>query len=189
MTQAPPPWFPIITERLELRDFRNADLDDIHDYAADPEVSRYENWGPNTLDKTREVLAASLTNQTDFPRLYFNLAMQHRVSGRLIGSISIGLRDAANRTAEIGYCLRRDHWRQGYSHEAARALIDVTFGALDLHRVFATCDVRNTGSWAVMQKLGMRREGEFHHDRKIKGAWRDSYLYAVLRDEWSSPVA
>ncbi len=45
-------------------------------------------------------------------------------------------------------------------------------------------DVRNTGSWRVMEKLGMRREALFHHDVMAHDGWRDSYLYAVLADEW-----
>ena len=32
---------------------------------------------------------------------------------------------------------------------------------------------------------GMRREGQFLQDREIKGAWRDTYLYAVLAEEWT----
>ena len=58
------------------------------------------------------------------------------------------------------------------------------FGLLGLHRIVATCDVRNRGSWKVMQKLGLRREGRFRRDRTIKGAWRYTYLYARLADEY-----
>ena len=61
----------------------------------------------------------------------------------------------------------------------------MAFKTLNLHRVIATCDVRNTGSFGVMEKLGMRREGALRQDRQIKGAWRDTYLYAVLAEEWT----
>jgi len=37
----------------------------------------------------------------------------------------------------------------------------------------------------VMEKLGMRREAHFRKDVMEKGEWRDSYLYAILREEWS----
>ena len=43
------------------------------------------------------------------------------------------------------------------------------------------------GSWGVMEKLGMRREAHHRGDKLIKGEWRDSYLYAILADEWVSP--
>lgn len=44
MTTSPEPWFPIRTERLVLRDFRQADFDDVHAYGADPQVTRYMAW-------------------------------------------------------------------------------------------------------------------------------------------------
>jgi RimJ/RimL family protein N-acetyltransferase len=53
MTDDPKPWFPIHTERLLLREFRESDLGDIHAYAAVPEVSRFMTWGPNTPDDSR----------------------------------------------------------------------------------------------------------------------------------------
>jgi RimJ/RimL family protein N-acetyltransferase len=53
-----------------------------------------------------------------------------------------------------------------------------------LHRIFATCDVRNAASFGLMEKLGMRREGCFTQDRQIKGEWRDTYLYAALASDW-----
>ena len=86
--------------------------------------------------------------------------------------------------AAVGYCLHRELWGQGLITEAARALVDAGFRTLDLHRVAATCDVRNTASFVVMEKLGMRREACFRRDRQIKGEWRDTYLYAVLAEEW-----
>jgi RimJ/RimL family protein N-acetyltransferase len=35
-----------------------------------------------------------------------------------------------------------------------------------------------------MEKLGMRREAEFRKNVLQKGEWRDSYLYAILAEEW-----
>ena len=51
-----------------------------------------------------------------------------------------------------------------------------------MHRLWATCDTRNVGSWRVLEKVGMRREGLFRRDVFQKGEWRDSYLYARLEN-------
>jgi ribosomal-protein-alanine N-acetyltransferase len=177
-------WHPVRTERLLLRDFVTTDFDAVHAYACDPDVARYMEWGPNTLDETRIFLDRALSNQQIWPRLHFGLAIELIETGEVIGSIDLRLRDAAARTAEIGYCLRQDHWRRGVVSEAARALVEVAFKTLGLHRVIATCDARNTGSFSVMEKLGMRHEGLFRLDKEVKGAWRDTYLYAVLAEEW-----
>jgi len=185
MPPASDPWLPIRTERLVLRDFRAGDFRDVQAYAADPEVVRFMHWGPNTPEETRDHLARALAQQADWPRLEFGLAIEHATDGVVVGSIGLHLRDAANRTVEIGYCLNRDYWRRGVASEAARALVAACFGPLGLHRVFATCDVRNTGSFGVMEKLDMRREGCLLRDRQIKGEWRDTYLYAIRADEWA----
>jgi ribosomal-protein-alanine N-acetyltransferase len=184
MPMPPDPWYPLRTARLVLRDFRESDFVDVHAYGSDPEVARYMPWGPNTPDQTREFLGRAETQRNASPRLDFGLAIERLAGGDVIGSIGLHLRDEPNRTGEIGYCLHRTHWRAGLATEAARALIDVSFRALDLHRVFATCDVRNTASFRVMEKLGMRREAYFRKDRQIKDEWRDTYLYAVLAEEW-----
>jgi RimJ/RimL family protein N-acetyltransferase len=182
MTTPPQPWLPIRTERLLLRDFQDIDLDALHAYASDPEVARFMEWGPNTPEDTQAFLDRAFLSQRQWPRLDLGLAIEHVADGKAIGSIGLHLRDAA--TVEIGYCLNRGYWRQGLVFEASHALIDTAFRTLGLHRVFATCDVRNTGSFGVMEKLGMRREGMLRQDRQIKGVWRDTYLYAVLAEEW-----
>ena len=50
------PWFPIRTERLLLREFRDSDLDDIHAYAAMRGACRFMAWGPNTAEDSRAFL-------------------------------------------------------------------------------------------------------------------------------------
>jgi RimJ/RimL family protein N-acetyltransferase len=52
------------------------------------------------------------------------------------------------------------------------------------HRIWATCDARNHGSYAIMEKVGMRREGHMLKNLKARDGWRDSYVYALLADEW-----
>jgi RimJ/RimL family protein N-acetyltransferase len=189
MTATDPPWYPIRTKRLLIRDFRAEDADDVHLYAADPEVARFMPWGPNTTDETAAFVGRALDAQATWPRLDHGFAMELRETGRVVGSIGFHLRDVESRTVEIGYCLRRDCWGQGLTSEAAAGMLAAAFGRLRLHRVFATCDVRNTGSYRVMEAVGMRREGEFRQDRVVKGALRDTYLYAILADEFDRAQA
>ncbi|HEY1928334.1 MAG TPA: GNAT family protein [Caulobacteraceae bacterium] len=181
----PPLELPIRTERMVLRDFRFDDLEAVHAYASDPEVVRYMPWGPNTEDDTRERMKFSETEAATCPRTEYNLAIELLAEQRVVGSIALHPVDLPNGTMMTGYCLRRDLWGRGLVFEAARALLDAGFGQLGLHRIFATCDVRNTGSWRVMEKLGMRREGLLRKDRLVRGEWRDTYVYAVLAEEWS----
>jgi len=182
MGEIPDPWFPLQTPRLTLREFRDADLDDIHAYASMPEVSRFMAWGPNTPEDSRAFLDRALGQQSDWPRRHVGLAIER--DARVIGSIRLDLQGDENSEADLGYTLAQDQWRQGLATEAAMAVLEVAFGKLGLHRVWATCDVENVGSFGVMEKLGMRREAHFRQDKLIRGAWRDSFLYAILAEEW-----
>jgi RimJ/RimL family protein N-acetyltransferase len=181
------PWFPIRTARLLLREFREDDFDDVHAYAAEPDVARFMEWGPNTPQETTEFMARKWIEQAEWPRDAVNLAVEHIADQRVIGSIRLAVGDRPNLTGDFGYSFASAYWRQGYATEAARAVLELGFRLLRLHRIWAECDPENVGSWGVMEKLGMRREAHFRDSKLIKGAWRDRYLYAVLADEWSSP--
>lgn len=187
MTEDVKPWFPIRTARLLLREFRDGDFDDVQEYAADPAVARFMDWGPNTRDQTVEFMARKLEEQACWPRDEVTLAVEHPADRRVIGSVRLAVSDRANLTGDFGYSFNSAYWRQGYATEAARALIGAGFGVLGLHRIWAECDVENAGSWGVMRKLGMRREAHIRGGKRIKGVWRDRYLYAILADEWISP--
>jgi RimJ/RimL family protein N-acetyltransferase len=180
------PWFPLETERLLLRDFRLEDEAGIYEYASDPEVVRFADWGPSDISTVRANLHRRLEDQEIWPRDCIEVAVERRRDIYLIGIMRITILDRTNRTADFGYIFNRRYWNNGYATEGIRALLHLAFSSLNLHRVSATCDVRNHASYRVMEKLGMRREARFKKDVLQKGECRDSYLYAVLAEEWDS---
>jgi len=182
------PWFPLETERLLLREFRLEDEGGIYEYASDPEVVRFASWGPSDISTVRANLRRRLKEQESWPRDSIEVAVELRSISCLIGILRMSIVDHANRTADFGYVFNRRYWKNGYATEGTRVLLNLAFSKLNLHRVWATCDVRNHASRRVMEKLGMRREGFFRKDVMQKGEWRDSYLYAVLAEEWDSAV-
>jgi ribosomal-protein-alanine N-acetyltransferase len=175
---------PIRTKRLLLREFREGDWKDIQRYAPDPKVVEFLPWGPNTLEQTREFVTKTVAEQRAVPRDTFNLAIVLRKSGRVIGGVRIGIRSVKHRRGDIGYVLARDCWGKGYATEAARAIVAFGFTDLNLHRIYATCDVRNKASARVLEKAGMRREGRMRESAFLRGRWRDSLIYGVLEQEW-----
>ena len=183
------PWLPLRTPRLILREFRPDDLEAVHAYGSDPEVARFMVWGPNTPDDSQAFIDRTLAAQAEWPRASVNTAVVIAETGRLIGSVELRVKDAGNLGGEIGWCLHREAWGQGYAREAASALLDQAFGPMGLHRVIATCDVRNRKSWRALEKLGLRREALFRKDIRVKRRWRDTFLYAVLSGEWRRPCA
>lgn len=66
---------------------------------------------------------------------------------------------------EVGWRLAHRAWGQGYATEAARAALDFGFAQLGLAEIVSFTAVSNRRSIAVMERLGMRRDGEFDHPR------------------------
>ena len=105
-------------------------------------------------------------------------------NGRIAGSIGFHNLDAANKSAEIGYWIAKEFEARGLITRCCRVLIDYMFDVMELNRVQINCNVENTRSRAVPERLGFRLEGvhrqvEFLHDRF--GDWA---VYAILKDEW-----
>lgn len=173
----------ILTKRLMLRDFKKEDWKAVHDYASDPEVVRYVDFGPNTEKESKDFIQRALSHKKEKPRNNFSLAIVLKAKNLLIGGCGIYVSNPGSREGYIGYVLNRNFWEQGYATEAAQALVEFGFDELELHRIFATCDAENVASAHVLGKIGMQLEGHFRENGWVKGKWRDSLLYAILDRE------
>jgi ribosomal-protein-alanine N-acetyltransferase len=174
----------IETERLLLRDLRRSDWQAVHEYASDPKVVQYMDWGPNTDIETKEFIQRGIKDRRKKPRSVFTLAIVLKADNGLIGSCGIHVSSPQNKEGWFGYCLNRSFWGKGYATETASALVGFGFDHLGLHRIFATCDPANTASAHVLEKSGMGREGHLRQHKWSKGKWRDSYVYAIVEEEW-----
>lgn len=172
-----------------LRDFEMGDWRSVQDYASDPEVVRYVDFGPNSEEDSKIFTQKALDQQNEQSRKNFTLAIVLKAKNALIGSCGIYMSNSDNREGYIGYVLNRNFWGQGYATETARALLEFGFSRVKLHRIFATCDAENVASAHVLEKIGMRREGHFCENGWVKGKWRDSLLYAILDHEWNKAQA
>ena len=91
---------------------------------------------------------------------------------------------------ELGYTLRRDCWGNGYTVEAARAVMEYGFTKKGVRRITAETDVQNVRSRRVLEKLGMRQEGIFVKSAAYQTGdngepvWSDYCAYAILREEF-----
>ena len=165
------------TGRLLLRPLTVGDFDAVHSWAGNPANTRYMAWGPNSEEQTASFLAATKPAR-DF-------AVVLKETSAVIGSCGI-YPDAAGDTAELGWILHRDYWKQGYGTEAGKELIRYGFEELKLRRIFAPCAAVNYGSYRVMERNGMRREAV--HKKafwaRVDKEWIDEAVYAVLAEEY-----
>ncbi len=178
----------LMTERLMLREFEEADWPAVLAYQSDPRYLRYYHWTGRTEQDVRAFVKMFLAQREEQPRTKFQLAIILPDAGRLIGNCGIRMKVPDAREAEIGYELDARYWGRGYATEAAGAMMAFGFGDLGLHRVSASCITENQASAHVLEKLGLRQEGQLRENEWMKGRWWDTSLYGILEHEWRAPT-
>ena len=171
----------IETARLLLRVPALTDAVVLFDtYTHDPEVTRYVMWRPHaSVDQTLEFLKgciAAWEGERRFPYV-FTL----KGTDNPIGMVDFHITGS---TVGIGYVIGRAYWGREYVPEAVRVIVDWALYQPSIYRVCAYCDVENTASARVMEKVGMQREGLLRRHiihPNISDEPRDCYLYAIVK--------
>lgn len=177
---------PLKTERLLLRPYLSEDADAFYQYMSDGAVLRFEPYPPLDRAASDEELAKRISDP-DFIAVCTPPDEAHPW-GHLIGHIFFT--PCAFAGWEIGWMLDRACWNRGYAAEAAAAVMNAAFRAGIAHRIVAMCNPENTASERLMQRLGMRKEGQlvknlcFRTDDAGQPIWLDTVMYAVLDEEW-----
>lgn len=176
----------IETDRLILRPLTLADATAMYaNWASDYEVARYVTWDTHAnVEETSKLMAfwEKQYEQADF----YLWGMVIKETGQLIGTFAFTDLSDRHQIAELGYCIGKDWWNQGYTTEAGQALLAFGFDQLGLNRIQAVHDVRNPASGRVMEKLGMTLEGTIKQARLVKGHFVSICLYGILAQDWKS---
>lgn len=165
----------IETERLILRKYTMDDLPFLTVQRRIPEVARFIGG----LDlQTPEFIAKRLEfTIKNYEQGLGMCAMVWKETGENIGWSGLQPLEESGEI-EVGYGMIETFWRRGIGFECARAWLKYGFETLGLDRIVAVAKRENTGSWRIMEKCGMRSEGE-----------RDHYgmtlvYYAIERDDF-----
>ena len=180
----------LITERLLLRPFTLDDVGDVLEYTNDPEWARYQvNIPPVPYSREdAEKTVTMFSDSSSWVQIGILRIFAIVLESKVIGEIGVNQReeDRKNERTEIVYSLSHRHWGKGLMTEAARAVMNWAFQTYSFNRMFAYCDPRNIRSRRVLEKLGMKREGQLRSHLKWNGEFRDQLYYGILRDEWKA---
>lgn len=149
----------IETQRLILRQFRQADAEDVFkNWASDNEVTKYLTWpSHNTVEVSESIIDMWVKDYSDIKN--YQWCIELKELGEAIGSIGVVDYKENIETVEIGYCIGRKFWNQGIASEALKALIKFFFEEVGANRIEARHDTLNTNSGKVMMKCGLKYEG------------------------------
>jgi len=172
---------PLCAQRLALRPLVTADVPALYRLYADPEAMRY--WSSAARDQLAQAEAyceAALAGYQSGELLRLGLD----VGGQLAGVINLYNFSRQNRRCDIGYMLGRDYWGKGYMQEAMTAMLDYAFGPLQLHRIEADIDPRNSASARLLKSLHFVHEGHLRERWIINGEICDTDFFGLLGADW-----
>ena len=148
----------IETERLLLRPFKQADLNDFYEYASVEGVGEMAGWYHHqSIEKTQEILDRFIEEDKTF-------AIVYKENNKVIGSLGVekyGLEEKLTEFdgyvgREIGYVLSKEYWGKGIMPEAVMAVINYLFGNLNFDFLLCGYYDFNNQSKRVQEKCGFK---------------------------------
>ncbi|WKD49653.1 GNAT family N-acetyltransferase [Microbulbifer spongiae] len=179
------------TERLQLRQWREADKPALAVMNTDPRVMAFF---PALL--TRGESDAGVDRNSTYIEEYGwgFWALELKESGEFLGFV--GIKPVPDDlpfapAVEIGWRLAHPHWGKGYATEAARASLAVAFERLQLAEVASFTALPNLRSQRVMERLGMQRDALVFAHRQVpaESPLSRHCLYRLTAKDWGQMVA
>lgn len=107
------------TDRLIIREWKEADLEDFYEYAKVDGVGQMAGWNPHTsIQESKTILETFIKEKKAFA---LELKDNHKVIGSLgLEELSFSLGEKYDNfvAREIGYVLSKDYWGKGLMSEA-----------------------------------------------------------------------
>ncbi len=159
---------PIETERLILDKFKISDRDNHFGILDSREYQLYNcsNYEPSTEEQKNEMFQFLLEQNYGEKKVRFVMAIRLKDSGVFIGHM--GLKNGKlekDGSIELYFGLSKKFWNKGYGTEALKATISFCFDKIEIHRIFAGCDIDNLASASIVETAGMIRESQWRKDR------------------------
>lgn len=170
-------------EEVSIRRARQSDARLMETWRRMPEVRRYQPLWPVPEKMLRRGLrgeAGASFEQERGNRLTWII----EADGNAAGWARIRNVDWISKSCSLGFTLAPWAEGKGVAMRGVALVLDLAFGPGRMQRIEADCDVDNTRSQALLERLGFQREGRLRAFAKMPEGRRDFYLYSLLADEW-----
>ena len=170
------------TEHLTLRRFDEEDAENMfYNWANDAEVPKYMTWPPyENVEQVENYLKNSVVANYE-KKDFYSWAIELNETEQPIGNISaVNIQDDTD-AVEIGYCIGKEYWHQGYMTEALTEVIRFFMEKTGAGRVWGEHDINNPNSGKVMEKSGMEYEGTLRRSGRNNTGICDLAVYAKVK--------
>lgn len=146
----------LATARLLLRELQIDNLDDLAAILGDAVAMRHYPH-PLSRSETRQWILRNRARYADDGHGLWAVVLKE--TGELVGDCGLTIQTVEDvPELEVGYHIKRGHWRRGLATEAALACRDFAFTTLDRDRLICISSPQNIASQGVAKKLGMTFE-------------------------------
>jgi len=175
----------LVGKDVYLRPLEVSDVDGPYlAWLNDHEVTRFLEAGHTP--STRESLRRYVESAANAPDTVM-LAIVDKASDAHVGNIKLARIHPLHRRADMGIMIGDKRVRgRGYGREALELILDYAFERLNLNKVYLGVDAENTGAVTMYERVGFVLEGTQRQHLFRDGAFRDSHVMSILRDEFRS---
>lgn len=178
----------IHTERCELRRHTPALAGQMFAYVdQDRErLRQFLPWVDQTLTEADELAYIEMTDRLWQDHQMFDYGLFRRADDRYLGNVGVHRLAWNHARCELGYWILQDFEGMGYVSEAVNAL-ETTLFEIGFNRIEIRCSSRNLRSSRVPERNRYMLEGVLRQEIWEMGAFRDTHVYAKLRQEMHPP--
>ena len=146
------------TERLIVKKWNCDDFEELYELYNDAALMESNPREPS-VEETRFIFENQINSYSDHcpSGRYF---IVEKTSNKLIG-ILLFKRDEKKQGLEIGYSLKKSHWKKGYATEVVKKSIHWIFEAKGFDSMYAVISPENVGSKRVLLKCGFLPKNNF----------------------------
>ncbi len=172
--------FPIIkTDRLLLRQFSDADLENVFKGLSHPAVIKHYGISFRSIEATKEQMNWFSNLEKTGTGIWWAICSVN--DAIFYGAVGLNSLLKEHRKSEIGFWLLPGFWKKGIMTEAIPLICNYAFTELGLHRIEGLVETENAGCKRLMAKLNFRYEGTMRECEIKNGTFISLDIYAKLK--------
>lgn len=174
----------LLSRRLVLRAPHEDDIDALAHLANNAAIATMVSRMPHPYTAADAADFVRRTKEGGIGKCVY--AITRADNGEFLGCCGLEQQGDDEKTLEIGYWLGEPYWNEGYTTEAAHALVDMAFRARDIDQIDARVRVMNVAARRVVQKCGFQFQGSGMIPSLALGGMVPVEWYRLDRKTWLS---
>jgi len=170
----------LIGQRIELLPFDYSDLDLFVEISMSPVMMEHV-YDTCSFAEANEMFVSKSQPWSMESDGWLSLGISEVSTGEKLGNIGLRITNHEAKIAEVGFMIKPSAQGNGFAGDALSLVKNYALSELKLNKLVATCSVRNSGSFKLLEKYGFVREGCLKQNTIINGQYVDDYIYGLCK--------